>query len=185
MSQDADKNPIQMTHPQQPQPTETCPTCNGSGLYGYVHGRHMPCPACEGTGTTEKRPSFPKDVSQGHPNSTEVEDSSISGDEVEQQICKILIQPYPSRDGLTLVAHLPESDQHVRELVALFAHSTQQAVVAALEGLPTSIELSRSALNTGPVLPPDDPGKDTVYVAGVPLRAVTAAIARAKGDNVK
>src|ERR1039458_7374554 len=29
---------------------EVCPTCHGSGLHGYVHGQHMPCTDCRGTG---------------------------------------------------------------------------------------------------------------------------------------
>lgn len=34
-----------------------CPRCKGSGLWGYVHGQHMPCPDCEGTGLDHSRVS--------------------------------------------------------------------------------------------------------------------------------
>lgn len=34
-------------------PAKPCKTCSGSGLYGFVHGQHMPCPACGATGVAK------------------------------------------------------------------------------------------------------------------------------------
>lgn len=205
-----------MTHPQQP--TETCPNCQGGE--GFAQ---LACDVCHGTGTTEKRPtcsacgqdvnkfcpngghtrgtekrpSFPKDVSQRQENSTEVEDSIISGDEAEQgavdssihddsispliwlneKLYEFQIGSIKRREaGADHRENIIERTKVRDEILAYITRSTQQAVVGALEGLKAKAE---------DLLDWADENGDRESVEAVKVSDIDTAIARAKGDNVK